>query len=120
MVSAHEYLTKYSKYKEDFYADNNKLFCKYCSHIVNHERKSTLDEHLRTQVHASKKQASINNNNNNSHQTTLPTYQKKIIEKQKINYELVEAFAEANIPLEKIEKLKPFLKNNCQNGNWFF
>jgi len=32
MVSAHEYLVKYSKYKEDYYADNDKLFCKYCSH----------------------------------------------------------------------------------------
>src|SRR5688572_25591356 len=113
MVSAHEYLVKYSKYKENYYADNNKLFCKYCSHVVNHQRKSVIDEHLRTQAHINKKQASINNNNN-SRQVTLPTCQRKITEKQKINYELVKAFALADIPLEKAEKLKSFLKNNCQ------
>ena len=59
MVSAHEYLVKYSKYKEDYYADNNKLFCKYSSHIVNHERKSVTDGHLRTQTHVNKKQVSV-------------------------------------------------------------
>ena len=60
------------------------------------------------------------NNNNNSHQVTLPTFQRKITERQKINHELVKAFALADIPLEKIEKLKPFLKDNCQNGICFF
>jgi hypothetical protein len=33
-----------------------------------------------------------------------------------INIEVVEAFTFADIPLEKIEKLKPFLLKHCKNG----
>ena len=41
-------------------------------------------------------------------------------EKEKINVEIVEAFTFADIPLEKIEKLKPFLLKYCKNGIQFF
>ena len=46
MVTATEYLCKYPKYKEDFYVDNKKLFCRICSHVINIDRKSLIDDQL--------------------------------------------------------------------------
>ncbi|GET02357.1 transcription factor E2F6 isoform X2 [Rhizophagus clarus] len=42
---------------------------------------------------------------------TLPSFENTLNEQEKINKEIVKAFTYADIPLEKIEKLKPFLLN---------
>ena len=101
-------LNKYSKYQEDFYIDNNKLYCILCKHIINYSRKSILNNHLKSKNHKNKKQ-------------NLTTNQETIIfssssEKQEINYDLVKVFAAADIPLEKIEKLHSFFFKYCKNG----
>ena len=53
-------------------------------------------------------------------QTTIPSIYQVRLEKQGINLHLVEAFTKADIPFEKIDKLKPFLINFCKNGKIFY
>lgn len=100
-------LNKYSNFNEDFYIENNKLYCISCKHIVNHSRKSILDDHLKSKNHKNKKHNS---------KTGQETATSSSSEKHEINYDLVKAFAAADIPLEKVEKLQPFFLKHCKNG----
>ena len=49
-------------------------------------------------------------------QRILLSFENTINERDKLNIEVVAAFTFADIPLEKIEKLKPFLLKHCKNG----
>lgn len=42
--------------------------------------------------------------------------QTQVTDKQEINVDLIKAFTKADIPLEKVEKLKSFLQKYCANG----
>ncbi len=42
-----------------------------------------------------------------------------LFKKQEINFNLVKALAAADIPLEKVEKLRPFFLKYCKNGKFF-
>ena len=53
MVSATECRVETSEYKKNFYIDGQKLFCEFCQHVVDHTRKSTVDNHLRSDKHKS-------------------------------------------------------------------
>ena len=47
----------------------------------------------------------------NNKQTTLETFEDTISEKDELNLEPVKVFPAANIPLEKVDKLRPFFVN---------
>jgi len=55
-------------------------------------------------------------NNRVNRQTTLETFEDTISEKDELNLELVKIFTAANIPLEKVDKLRPFFRKYCKNG----
>ncbi|CAG8783758.1 17688_t:CDS:1, partial [Dentiscutata erythropus] len=48
-------LDKYPKYKEDFYQIEGKIYCSYCTCLVDHKKKHNLDAHLKTNKHERKK-----------------------------------------------------------------
>ncbi|CAG8852418.1 21985_t:CDS:1, partial [Gigaspora margarita] len=50
MVSATERRVETTEYKKNFYVDGQKLFCEFCQH-VDHTRKSTVDNHLKSDKH---------------------------------------------------------------------
>ena len=81
---------------------------------LNHERKDSVDKHIKIAKHIKNKTKS--NNSNLSIQKTLLLFENTLNEREKINKEVVEAFTYADIPLEKIEKLRPFLLKHCNNG----
>jgi len=115
MVSAHVRLSQSSLYRENYIIQDNILWCRFCNVKVDHEMKSVVDKHLQTQKHENNK----NNirNSNRIIQKTIPSLVGNTLnEKEIINIEVVEAFTFADIPLEKIEKLKPFLLKYCKNG----
>ncbi len=118
MVTASERLSKNSSFQIHFRLENKTLYCKFCNHIVNHERKSVVENHINSPTHLKKKRevkadAEVL-------QTTISSIYQVRSEKQEINLHLVEAFTKADIPLEKIDKLKPFLINFCKNGKIFY
>ncbi|CAG8646591.1 12598_t:CDS:1, partial [Cetraspora pellucida] len=59
MVNVTERLAKNLKYKLDFYASGKKLFCKACKIVVNHEKKSMIDNHLKSEEHKLKTQKPV-------------------------------------------------------------
>ncbi|GES82252.1 hypothetical protein GLOIN_2v1776946 [Rhizophagus clarus] len=78
-----------------------------------HVLKSVVDKHLKTLKHENNKK---NSNSNQLIQKTITSLvRNNLNEREMINIEVVEAFTFADIPLEKIEKLKPFLLKHCKN-----
>jgi hypothetical protein len=112
VLTASERLRKKSHYVEHFYVDGGKLFCRFCSHTINHEKKSIVDNHIKSAKHKIGEQ---------KHQTKPQPKQQSLIssinnDREKINIAIIEAFTKADIPLEKIDKLKPFFNLYCKNG----
>lgn len=114
MVLPHVRLSQSAEYRENYIVQGNVLWCRFCNVEIDHERKDSVNKHIKTSKHLNNK-----NKNNNSIQRTLPSFENTLNEREKINKEIVEAFTYADIPLEKIEKLKPFLLKHCNNGNIF-
>src|SRR6266498_826977 len=114
MVSVHIRLFQSSEYRENFILQDKVLWCQFCNIKVDNEKKSILDKHLLTLKHKNNKNK---NNSNLQIQRTIPSIVgSSLNEKKKINIEVIEAFTFADIPLEKIEKLKPFLLKYCKNS----
>ncbi len=118
MVIASEWLLKNSSFQIHFRLENKTLYCKFCNHIVNHEHKSVVKNHINSPTHLKKKREV--EAGAEALQTTIPSIYQVRSEKQEINLHLVEAFTKADILLEKIDKLKPFLINFCKNGKIFY
>lgn len=97
-----------NSYKDDFYESNDKMFCIVCKHVVNHIKKSTIDNHLNSASHKRRKNLKLS--------LDQPKDQPNIAERQNINLALAKAFVEADIPLEKINKLQNFFKEYCIEG----
>ena len=115
MVSVHVRLSQSSLYQENYILQDNILWCHFCNVKVDHEVKSVVDKHLQTLKHENNKKNTTNYNR--IIQKTIPSLVgNNLNEKEIINIEVVEAFTFADIPLEKIEKLKPFLLKYCKNG----
>src|SRR5579859_57861 len=111
MVASHICLSQSAEYQENYIVQENKLWYQFCNVEVDHERKDSVDKHIKTSKHLKNK-----NNNNNSIQRTLPSFENTLNAREKINKEVVEVFTYADILLEKIEKLKLFLLKYCNNG----
>ncbi|RGB34227.1 hypothetical protein C1646_760835 [Rhizophagus diaphanus] len=112
MVAPHIRLSQSAEYRENYIIQKNKLWCRFCNIEIDHERKNSIDKHIKLK-HLNNKNK---NNSNLLIQRTLPSFENTLNEREKINKEIVKAFTYADIPLEKIEKLKPFLLNHCKNA----
>ena len=118
MVTVSERLSKNSSFQIHFRLENKILYCKFCNYIVNHKCKSVIENHINSPIHLKKKREV--EADAEALQTTISSIYQVKSEKQEINLYLVEAFTKADIPLEKIDKLKPFLINFCKNGKIFY
>ena len=113
MVTATERLAKNPTYKSDFYASSGKLFCKVCQVVVNHEKKSTIDNHLKSDGHTS--------NSNKPAQSTLlqvgiKSFQQSNDIKETFIKDFLHIMVQADIPIEKVDYFKLFLMKYCKNG----
>lgn len=119
MVSASERLTKNPKYKPDFYASGGKLFCKVCEVVINHEKKSTIDNDLKSDGHISKTQSPVQST---SHQVGIKLFQQSNNAKEIFIEDFLRVFVQADIPIEKADYFKSFLMQYCKNGknNYIF
>ncbi|CAB4431722.1 unnamed protein product [Rhizophagus irregularis] len=107
--------TRCKEYRDIFRVDDNILFCNYCNVSVDWKHKSVIDSHCGSQKHISnvKKQDDAQNK---TQQLTLSSAQAAADSKKRLIEDLIEAFAIADIPLEKVNSLLPFLKKYVKNG----
>jgi len=107
--------TRVEQNPEEFRVDNDILFCNFCDHSVDWTRKSTVDDHLKSLTHKNKK-AAYENKKCQMHQQTIKTSLTSFESRKLIIHDLIEAFAAADIPLEKVNSLLPFFKKHCKEG----
>ena len=102
---------------EDFYADNNVLFCKYCQHSLDYTRVDTLKDHLQAKKHTKRKDEVLSRGKAAApKQQTLTSFVKSSDLRKEFTLDFVSMCTTADIPLEKSEKMKPFLKKHCKQG----
>ena len=94
-----------------FRVDDGLLFCIYCNHAINWERKSSVNDHVRGLVHCAKKRA-YERSNEKTQQRTLSSVISASESKNELIEDLISAFACADIPLEKVNSLIPFFNKH--------
>ncbi|CAG8805375.1 22675_t:CDS:2, partial [Cetraspora pellucida] len=99
-----------SEYKNEFYADGGKLFCHVCKITIDHTCKLIIDNHRISKKHQSNLKLK-NTTSQKSHQITITSCHKVLSEHKQINVDLINTLTAANIPLEKVEKLKTLFLN---------
>ena len=107
------------QFKEDMYADGGVLFCKFCEHCIDYVRVDTIKDHLKSQKHASREKAKLSTSSysgSSSRQVTLSTVVKAKDMRQDFILDCVKMCTVADIPLEKIEKVRPFLRKYCSQA----
>ena len=107
--------TRCNEYNGVFCVDDKVLFCNYCNVSVEWRQKSTVDNHCNSQKHITSMK-SYKDKEQNKTQFTLATTQEAAESKKQVIEDLIEAFATANIPLEKVNSLLPFFKKHVKNG----
>src|SRR6266540_3497380 len=118
MKKNREKVTVFIQQKEhpnDFWVDNGVLFCIFCDHSVEWNRKSTIDNHCKSKAHLTKKKLYENNNRTN-YQQTLHSSLSANEKKKAVIEDLIRAFTGADIPLEKVNALLSFFKKYMQEG----
>uniref|UniRef100_H3B847 DUF659 domain-containing protein n=1 Tax=Latimeria chalumnae TaxID=7897 RepID=H3B847_LATCH len=92
-------------------ADGGKLFCISCNISLDHTWRATVQRHLESESHRSRKRAADSALLGNEDDKSSETH-------HLATTELVDAFASANIPLEKLDhpKLCEFIQRNVQNA----
>ncbi|CAG8773896.1 35550_t:CDS:1, partial [Racocetra persica] len=107
-------LDRHPKYKEDFYKSKGKIHCIFCKCLITQQKKYNLDSHLNSNKHKKQKKIAESRKISQAYQN-LTVLQTQINDKQEINIDLIKAFTKADIPLEKINKLKSFFQKYCIN-----
>lgn len=95
------------------YESGQQLFCKFCQHTVDWTREDTCNDHLISKVHLKNKAKSTAGK---SPQVTIEATTKSIEARREFVEDFVAMCAEADIPLEKMKRIRPFLVKHCKQG----
>lgn len=108
-----------TSFKADFYEDGGKLFCKFCKHTVDWKRRDSCVDHIASQKH---KKAKLKHQNipPKKKQCTLDSDKLKpstsLEERCDFQRDFLRMMTTANIPLEKVNDMKPFFMKHCKQG----
>lgn len=111
-------VTVYTRVEENpgvFHIDNGLLFCNYCDLSIEWKHKSTVDAHCIGKKHLTQKR-NYEDNQKRKNQQTLETTLLAANSKREMIEDLIQSFAGADIPLEKINFLLPFFKKYLKEG----
>ena len=94
----------------------SELFCKSCEKTINHSRPESLEKHLVIESHKKAKQAKIDRNQVRRRQATLNDAVSAAQLRSDITQDFIAVCTESGIPLNKAEKLIPFMRKHARNG----
>ena len=111
------------QFSSNFYADGGVLFCRFFNHSVDFTRLDTVKDHLKSKKHTTKKEArkanpksSGSDGPSTSRQTTLGTVVKSRELREEFIFDYLKMCTTADIPLDKTEKIRPFLNKHCKQA----
>lgn len=115
-------------FREDFYESDGLLFCKYCSHSVDYERIDTIKDHQKSKKHAvykekfEKEKAKAESAGKRINQplkqsTVTASFSKSSHDaREEFVLDFIKMCTQADIPLHKVSKMKPFVQKHCKQG----
>eukprot|EP01022_Parablepharisma_sp_SALTPOND_P012765 TRINITY_DN16583_c0_g1_i6.p2 TRINITY_DN16583_c0_g1~~TRINITY_DN16583_c0_g1_i6.p2 ORF type:complete len:177 (-),score=12.58 TRINITY_DN16583_c0_g1_i6:208-714(-) len=102
--------TRVKEFPDDFEIVRGKFMCKYCNREINWKKEDTIKKHLRSDAHRK--------NKHGGKQLTL----EKILSGTTSGSEIIDDFLsmmiQCDIPLYKVDKMRPFLKKHCIDGGF--
>ena len=102
--------------KEDFYEETGLLFCCYY-HSIDHTRKDTINDHIQSKKHKSRKEAAKDCPSGSATRQTMKTGCHSRTESTKtFTLDFVKCLVFANIPLEKAAEFRWFLEKYTHQG----
>uniref|UniRef100_A0A3Q1FWQ8 U1-type domain-containing protein n=1 Tax=Acanthochromis polyacanthus TaxID=80966 RepID=A0A3Q1FWQ8_9TELE len=106
------------QFPNDFCASGEQLLCRFCQHSIDWKRKNTCSDHILSKSHVrNKEKFNSNASKTKSLQTCITASTFKSLDSRKEFIEdSVAMCAEADIPLEKMTKLRLFLLKHCKQG----
>ena len=105
------------QFSEDLYADGGVLFCKFCDHSVDCIRVDTIKDHLKSKKHLKKKDLKeAGSSGSGIRQVSLTTITKSKDLREEFVLDFIKMSTMADIPLEKVEKMRPFLLKYCKQA----
>ena len=96
------------EFPEDFEILKGKFMCKYCNKVINWKKEDTIKKHLRADSHKKNKYGGM--------QLTLEKTKGHPATRSEVLDDFLEMIIECDIPLYKVDKMKPFLKKHCIDG----
>ena len=98
------------QFPEDLYSDDGILFCKFCDHSIDYVRIDTIKDHMKSKKHTQRKdQKEAGSSATTHHQVTLTSMARSRDLREEFVIDFLKMATMADIPLEKVEKMKPFL-----------
>ncbi|KAL7983493.1 hypothetical protein Chor_000369 [Crotalus horridus] len=111
-----------TEFGSELYEDGGKLYCSFCNVVLNHVRKSAINDHLKSKTHTKRKGEFEEQSVRKKPRTLTASLQCNSTtqtEKPSVVQDFVKMFLEANIPLEKADHpaVRAFLSRHVKNGN---
>ena len=103
------------EYPTIFYEDDGLLFCKICCHSVD-LKSSGIKDHLQSKSHKNKREVQETMSASVLRQVTLTTVQKSQESRSKFVTGFVKMCLASNMPLEKVDKMIPWIKKMNHHG----
>jgi len=97
-----------SQYPDDFEEVKEEFSCKFCKDIVKWEKEDTIKKHLKSTKHQKAKFGPI--------QLSLEEVKSVASISHPIVLDFVNMLISADIPMQKVDKMKPFLTKYCVDG----
>lgn len=98
-----------------FSQKTKKLMCRFCNHAVNWENKTFITSHIRSEAHNNARRRHFASQER-TRQQSLETVVSALDAKKAIIFELLKAWVSADIPIEKIDKMRDFFRTYCREG----
>lgn len=107
------------QFPTELYEDGGVLFCRSCCHSLDFTRIDTIKDHLKSKKHKTRKEekeAASSSSTGELRQRTLTTVARSKDLREEFILDFLKMCTVADIPLEKTEKMMPFLKKHCVQG----
>lgn len=111
-----------TEFGSELYEDGGKLYCTFCNVVLNHVRKSAINDHLKSKTHTKRKGEFEEQSVRKKPRTLTASLQCNSTaqpEKPNVIQDFVKMFLEVGIPLEKADHpaVRAFLSRHVKNGN---
>lgn len=104
------------QFSSELYAEGGILFCKFCDHSLDFVRVDTIKDHLKSKKHLRRKDSKEATSSSAAKQLTIKTVIKSKDLREEFVLDFIKMATMADIPLEKVEKMKPFLQKHCRQA----